>query len=132
MTTEATFHSGSSANRGTTGAGGKLDEFKQQAGALADKAADRVDATRQPIADKLHGAAGVIRDQAQGLASGEGLVGVAKSAADKIDSSANYIESHATKQMIDDLVGIVKRHPAQSLLVAGAVGFLVARALRSE
>jgi ElaB/YqjD/DUF883 family membrane-anchored ribosome-binding protein len=130
--TEATFNTGSSATRGTTGPGSRLDDFKQQAGEFADKAADRMDATRQPIADKLHGAAGAIRDQAQGLASGEGLVGVAKNAADKIDSSAAYIESHDTKQMIQDLVSIVKRHPAQSLLVAGAVGFLVARALRSE
>jgi hypothetical protein len=34
--------------------------------------------------------------------------------------------------MLQDLVGIVKRHPAQSLLLAGAVGFLVARAFRTE
>lgn len=130
--TEATFNSTTSAARGTTSPGSKLDDLKQQAGEFAGKAADRMDATRQPIADKLHGAAGAIRDQAQGLASGEGLVGVAKTTADKIDSSANYLESHDTKQMIADLVGIVKRHPAQSLLVAGAVGFLVARAVRSE
>jgi hypothetical protein len=129
--TEATINTGSSASRSATGPG-RLDEFKHQAGEFADRAVDRMDATRQPIADKLHGAAGAIRDQAQGLATGEGLAGVAKSAADKIDTSATYLESHDTKQMIQDLVGIVKRHPAQSLLLAGAVGFLVARALRSE
>jgi hypothetical protein len=130
--TDTTFNSGSSATRGSTTPGSGLGDFKQQAGEFAHKAADRVDATRQPIADKLHGAAGAIRDQAQGLATGEGLVGVAKTAADKLESSASYIESHNTKQMIQDVVGIVKRHPAQSLLIAGAVGFLFARAFRSE
>jgi hypothetical protein len=129
---ETTFTSGSPAGRASAAPGGALDDLKQQAGEFADKAANRVDATRQPIADKLHGAAGAIRDQAQGLAAGEGLVGVAKTAADKLDSSAAYIESHDTQQMMQDLVGIVKRHPAQSLLLAGAVGFLVARAFRSE
>ena len=129
---ETNFTSGSPAGRASTAPGGAPGDLKLQAGEFADKAANRVDATRQPIADKLHGAAGAIRDQAQGLAAGEGLVGVAKSAADKLDSSATYIESHDTQQMMQDLVGIVKRHPAQSLLLAGALGFLVARAFRSE
>jgi ElaB/YqjD/DUF883 family membrane-anchored ribosome-binding protein len=130
--TETTFNNGTSAARGPTGPAGGLDDLKQQAGEFAHKAADRVNATRQPIADKLHGAAGAIRDQAQGLAAGEGLVGVAKTAADKLESSASYIESHDTKQMMQDLVDLVKRHPTRSLLLAGAVGFLVARAFRGE
>jgi ElaB/YqjD/DUF883 family membrane-anchored ribosome-binding protein len=120
---ETNFTGGSPAGRGSPAPGGALGDLKQQAGEFADKAANRVDATRQPIADKLHGAAGAIRDQAQGAA---------KTAADKLDSSATYIESHDTQQMLQDLVGIVKRHPAQSLLLAGAVGFLVARAFRTE
>jgi hypothetical protein len=34
--------------------------------------------------------------------------------------------------MVEDVLTIVKNHPTQSLLVAGALGFLIARALRRD
>ena len=129
--TETSYGGGPITGRTPVTPGG-MGDLKQQAGELADKATSKVDSARQPIADKLHTAAGAIRDQAQSMVAGEGLVGVAKTAADKLESSATYIESHDTQAMIQDLVAVVKRHPTQSLLLAGAVGFLVARALRSD
>ena len=130
--TETTFGGEPNTGRASTAAASGLGDVKKQASEFADKTTSKIDSARQPIADKLHGAAGAIRDQAQGLAAGEGLVGVAKTAADKLDSSATYLESHDTQQMIQDLVSIVKKHPTQSLLLAGAVGFLVARAFRTD
>jgi ElaB/YqjD/DUF883 family membrane-anchored ribosome-binding protein len=130
--TETSFGGGPNTDRASAAAASGLGDVKKQASEFADKATSKIDSARQPIADKLHGAAGAIRDQAQALAAGEGLVGVAKSAADKLESSATYLESHDTQQMIQDLVTIVKKHPTQSLLLAGAVGFLVARAFRSD
>jgi hypothetical protein len=130
--TETSYGGGPNTDRASAAAASGLGDVKKQASELADKTTSKIDSARQPIADKLHGAAGAIRDQAQALAAGEGLVGVAKSAADKLESSATYLESHDTQQMIQDLVSIVKKHPTQSLLLAGAVGFLVARAFRSD
>jgi ElaB/YqjD/DUF883 family membrane-anchored ribosome-binding protein len=129
--TETNYGSGSMPGR-TSAPGSGISDIKQQATEFADKAANKVETARQPIADKLHRAAGAIRDQAQALVSGDGLVGTARTAADKLESSATYIESHDTQEMIQDFVAMVKRHPTQSLLLAGAVGFLVARAFRSE
>ena len=81
---------------------------------------------RQPIADKLHTAAGAVRDQA------EAVIGVAEAAADKLEASATYLDYHDSKDIAKDLWALVRRHPRKSLLVAAVIGFLVARAFRKE
>lgn len=128
---ESTLDNGSSGRAADAVAGG-VGRAKQQAGEIAEQAANKVNSARQPIADKLHGAASAVRGQAESLAAGEGVVGVAQSAADKLESSAAYIESHDAREMVNDLMAVVKKHPTQSLLIAGAFGFLIARALRSD
>ena len=127
-----TTYGGGNVGRGPELATSGVGKVKQQAGELADKATSKVDSARQPIADKLYGAAGAIRDQAQSMGAGETVSGAAQTAADKLESSASYLESHDAKQMVQDLISVVKRHPTQSLLLAGAVGFLVARAFRAD
>jgi ElaB/YqjD/DUF883 family membrane-anchored ribosome-binding protein len=128
---ESTVDNGSTGRAAEAVTGG-VGRAKQQASEIADQAANKVNSARRPIADKLHGAASAVRDQADSMAAGEGVVGVAQSAADKLESSAAYIESHDARQMVNDLMAIVKKHPTQSLLIAGAFGFLVARALRND
>jgi len=90
--------------------------------------AGRMDSTREAIADRLRGAAGTIREQAS--AGSEALTERAESAADKLDASASYIESFDARRMMQDLLSVIKKYPTQSVLVAGLVGFLVARTLR--
>lgn len=113
-----------------------MGKVKQQTGEWADRTADKVDSVRQPIADNLHNAAGAIRDNAERLYDSqgisEGVSDVAQAAADKIESSASYLESHDVRQMLQDLGAVVKRYPTQSLLIAGTVGFLCGRAFRSN
>jgi len=45
---------------------------------------------------------------------------------------ADYVRSHDTRAMVDDAGDLVRRYPAQSLVAAAAVGFLVGRALRNS
>jgi hypothetical protein len=89
--------------------------------------AGKMDSTREAIADRLRGAAGTIREQAS--AGSEAITDRAESAADKLDASASYIESFDARRMMQDLFSVTKKYPAQSLLVAGLLGFLVARIL---
>jgi hypothetical protein len=89
--------------------------------------AGKADSTREAIAERIRGAAGTIRDRAS--AGSEALTQGAESAAGKLDASASYIESRDAGRMLQDLVSVVKRYPTQSLLVAGLLGFLVARML---
>lgn len=93
-------------------------------------------AAKQPVADKLHAAASAIRNKAESLyvnrGISEGVSDVAQSAADRMDSSAEYLESHDARQMIQDLFAVVKRNPLRSLLIASALGFVCWRAFRSS
>lgn len=90
----------------------------------------RMDSTREAIADRLHGAASTIRDRAN--AGSEAITGRAESVAGALESSASYIESLDARRVMRDLFSVIKKHPTQSLLVAGFIGYLLARAFRSD
>ena len=104
---------------------GSAGNVKAQLGAAAEAARDKVDSVREPIADKLRDAAETLHDKGQRIPGAPAVAGAAQGAAD-------YIESHSAQQMIEDIVALVKKHPTQSLLVAGTVGFLIARAFRRD
>jgi hypothetical protein len=92
--------------------------------------AGTMDSTREAIAERLHGAADTIRDRV--TAGNEALTDRAASIADKLDASASYVESRDPRRMMRDLLRVIKSHPTQSLLLAGLVGFMVARAFRRD
>jgi len=121
---------GSYASRAMETAGNGMGNVKAQIREAVDTAADRVDTARESIGDRLADAADTIREQAN--AGSEAMLGAAESAAGKLDASASYIKSRDVGEMMQDLWRVVKRHPTQSLLLAGLVGFLIARALRSD
>ena len=47
-------------------------------------------------------------------------------------SITSYLDAHDTKQMMADVESIVKRNPRAFPSCTGAVGFLLARALRND
>ncbi|HEX4049716.1 MAG TPA: hypothetical protein VHY19_02400 [Steroidobacteraceae bacterium] len=122
------FSNGTASNVGRA-AGAALSgvgEMKEQLGEAASRARSKVDGVRKPIADKLHDTAGKVREHADRISDAAGT------AADRLEASANYVKSRDARRMAQDLVGVIKKHPAQALLIAGVVGFLVARAFRSK
>lgn len=112
---------------------GKARAHPKAAG-WVDRATGRLDQTRRPIARKLRSTAEAIRQQAQSLfereSISEGVSDAVHGAAERVDSSAEYLESHDVSQMARDAAGVIKRNPVPSLLIAIAVGFLCGRALR--
>ena len=71
-------------------------------------------------------------------AKAENVTGVEKSAeqthgaADRMETTAQFLREHGAKEMMAEIEAVVKAHPGKSLLAAAAVGFLAARALRSD
>src|SRR6185312_3835844 len=104
----------------------------ERVGEATDRAQGKLDSARQPVADKLHSEADRVRNRADRLPGGRTVSGAARSAADRLDASASYIESTDARGMMQDLLGVIKRHPAQSLLAAGVVAFLIGRAFRHK
>jgi len=105
---------------------------QEKARELGQAAADKVDEKRGGAADALHGASTAIHEKADNLPGGGKVSEMAHAAADKMDSAANYVQEHDTKEMMADVESLIRRHPAQSLLVAAGVGFLVGRAFRND
>jgi len=62
----------------------------------------------------------------------KGAAGMARGVAEKAGKAATYARSTSTSDMICDLQEVVKRYPAQSLLIATCVGFLAAYSMRRD
>ena len=112
---------------------GKNGKTRGKHSGWAERAAATLNNSRQPIAEKLRGAAEAIQGQAQSLYEGEriseGVSDVAYGAAERVESSAAYLESNDISQIARDAVGVVRRNPLPAMAVAAAVGFLLGRAL---
>ena len=112
---------------------GKNGKTQRKQSGWAERAAAKLNKTRKPIAEKLRGAAGAIQGQAQSLYEGEhiseGVSDVAYGAAERVESSAAYLESNDISQMARDAVEVIRRNPLPAIAVAAALGFLLGGAL---
>ena len=99
---------------------------------LARTTAAAVDKNRSSAADGLDTAASTLHAKADALPGGEGISGVAHTAADRLSTTANYVREHDVNRMMTDVETVVTRNPGPSLLVAAAVGFLVGRAITRD
>jgi ElaB/YqjD/DUF883 family membrane-anchored ribosome-binding protein len=89
----------------------------------------KIEENRVSAAGALHNAASTMHQNADKLPNGPDM---AHSAADRVEAVASYLQGHDTKQMMADVETVVRRNPGPSLLVAGALGFLIGRAFRSN
>lgn len=60
----------------------------------------------------------------------ETVAAVGQDAINKLSTAADYFREHEMKEIVSDVQGYVKTHPAQALLGAAALGFLAAVLLR--
>jgi len=95
-------------------------------------AVNTADENRATAARKLDTVASTIREKADSLGVGETVGAYARSAADSLSSTADYVRENNVSRMMADLERVVKNNPGPSLLAAAAVGFLVGRAFSSR
>jgi ElaB/YqjD/DUF883 family membrane-anchored ribosome-binding protein len=105
-----------------------INQAKDKVSDLGRAAADRIDDNRDAAASGLDRAASALHEKAESLPGGEKVTNFAHTAADKLNSTADYVREHDVRRMIGDVETIVKDNPGPSLLIAAALGFLVARA----
>jgi ElaB/YqjD/DUF883 family membrane-anchored ribosome-binding protein len=104
----------------------KVSDVKEKVSEFGREAAHKFDESRES-------AAGALEQTASSLQAGSNkLSGVARTAADKIQSTADYVRETDLRAMLDDFQGLVKRYPGQALAAAAILGFLVARGFRSS
>jgi len=90
----------------------------------------KIEEVRTSTASRLHNTAATLHDRADHIPGVQQACGFMHRAADKLNTVADYMGEKDTKQMLADAEGAAKRNPGRSLLIAGALGFLLGRALR--
>jgi hypothetical protein len=106
-------------------------KLKDKASQLTSTVSDTVGRQRDNVAGGLDRAASTIHEKAGSLpGAGQKAADAANRLADGMESTASYLRDHDLKGMGNDVAGICRKYPLQSLLSAVAIGFLVGRSLR--
>jgi ElaB/YqjD/DUF883 family membrane-anchored ribosome-binding protein len=112
-------------------------DVREKVADIGRRAADSIDSSRLSAASTLDGTASALHSSADQISdaahtAADKLQATAHSTADKLQATADYFRQTDLKGMVDDLTGVVKRYPGQSLAAAAILGFVVARGLRSN
>jgi len=100
------------------------ESLKHRAQEYGSAAMHRAKEATTSVAGKMGSLAGAIRENAPR----EGTVGSAATAvADSLESAGSYLQDKGFENMVEDLSGVVRRYPMQSLLVGVGLGYLLAR-----
>ena len=94
----------------------------------ASRIAEEVDDFTHETAGNLHAAASSIRKG--GRQGSKAIEDLAENTANKLDGAGSYVEKHNAKRTIGESRQLVRRYPAESLVVAAGVGFLAGFAIR--
>jgi hypothetical protein len=98
--------------------------LKDKASQIGNNVSQTIDRQRENAAKGLDRAASTLHDGVGSAAK------VGHGVADGMESTASYLRTHNVGDIGSDVIGICKRHPAQALISAAVVGFLVGRAGR--
>lgn len=123
-----------------------VDRTKEAAQAGVEKARDLANTGVEKAKDAAHNAGHMAEHATESVGGGmeslagtirqkaphEGVLGSAASkVADTLEQGGRYIKEEGLSGMADDLTNTIRRNPLPAVLVAVALGFLLARATRS-
>jgi len=118
------------------GVGAELSErasqMKDKVSNIARTAVETIDGRRATTADGLETAASTLHERADRLPGGEKVSEFAHAAADRLNTTADYVRTHDINRMKTDVKTLVKNNPGPALLVAAAFGFLLGRAMTRD
>ena len=109
------------------------EKVKEKGSELGRKAAAAIDAKRDKVASGIESVASGLHGRVDSMAETGSKVGkAAHGAADSLQSAAQYVRDHDTKEMLSDLEDVIRKHPGKALLAVLAVGYLAGRALQRD
>jgi|SRR5215469_486644 len=104
---------------------GTVDDVKEQLAASGKRTVDQLDAQREPAAKTLENAARRLQEGGVSAATSR----AASTTADKLQTTADYIREKDIRTMMDDVQGVVRRHPGVVLALGAAAGLLMWKAI---
>ena len=109
-----------------------LSQVKSSASDLGQAAGEEIDGRRRAAAAGIKSAAKSLHEKADDLPGGERVADIAHGAADKLNSTANYVRRRNFTGMARDVRKVVKDNPVPALVGAAALGFLLAKVFSSR
>src|SRR5436190_6590640 len=103
---------------------------RERAGQMADKVAETVDRQRDNAVTGLNRAASTLHEKAEEIPGGATATQFTHTIADGMESVARYMREADFDDIKDNVLETCRKYPAQTLIGALAVGFLVGRAMR--
>jgi hypothetical protein len=93
---------------------------------MGEEAAARVGHVANSMGGRIRSAAESVRET---TAADGPVAHAANTVADKLDRVGGYLEEQDLSGVKDDVEGIIRRYPVETLLVGVSVGYLLARRL---
>jgi ElaB/YqjD/DUF883 family membrane-anchored ribosome-binding protein len=87
---------------------------------------------RENAAAGLERAASTVHEKAASIPGGPRAEKAAHRFAEGMEATAAYLHEHDFADMRDDLINVCRRHPAQALISAAALGFLLGTAIKRK
>ena len=108
----------------------EFNSFKDQAG---EKARDAASRGKDRAAEAMGGIGKIIRDSAETIDEkvGKQYGDYARSAAEAVDGFADKVDAKDVDAMVEDARQFIRKSPAVAIGAAAAVGFILARIIRS-
>jgi hypothetical protein len=135
MTEKAKDMASSTAHNVSEAASGAANKASDMASSMTHTAGDaasnighRAEEATSAVGGSMRSLAGSLRESLPH----EGVMGTASSAvADTLDRGGRYLQEEGLQGIGEDLTNLIRRNPIPALLIGVAVGFLIARSVRS-
>jgi ElaB/YqjD/DUF883 family membrane-anchored ribosome-binding protein len=117
----------------TTGSKNMKDEFNSFKDQAGEKARDAANRGKERAAEAMGGIGKIIRDSAETIDDkvGKEYGDYARSAADAVDGFADKVDAKDVDALVEDARQFIRKSPAVAIGAAAAVGFILARVIRS-
>jgi ElaB/YqjD/DUF883 family membrane-anchored ribosome-binding protein len=102
---------------------------KDKAGQASHLVSEKIGQSRESAADGLNQVASAMHENADSLPGGASRL--THGIANKVGSASEYLREADLSKMGKDATDFCRRYPAQSIVAALAVGFLIGRSRRS-
>ena len=116
----------------SAGRNGEAGGVPSRAAELGERVTAAIDSKRDTVARGMDSAASSLHSTAERLPGGDRVTDAAHTAAYAMEEAADYLRDQDLSAMISDVRNTVTRHPGAALLIAGALGFVIARALTRD
>jgi ElaB/YqjD/DUF883 family membrane-anchored ribosome-binding protein len=100
--------------------------IKEKVSDLGRTAVNKINENRDAAATGLEKAASMVQEK------GDKVSSLTHAAAEKLNATAGYVREHDVNGFMTDVRSRIKQNPTPALLIAGAVGFLLGRALHQQ